>query len=473
MKVGVNIMMKLRKIWALVLAVAMIALTGAAFATSAGLDQDKSLIDNSTVISEQGVLQSGTDNGSGTAATYASVGNTVTIEKDLIVFNSDSNTVYEPNVTYTYTLTAVGTAGQAISGATITDEYSVSSAVLGGVIGAASSTTATVTFGGSETVDTSAAGEVISDTFTFSFTPANFPHAGVYRYLITETDTTAPRADAGVISGANYVATRYLDVYVMNNAAGTGLEIYGFVVFESDSSTQALNTTNADTYKTNGYVVNDESDLTDTTDCDYYWTVNLDVEKVVTGQLGDKVNEFPFAIALASPVSAFVKADFSDDSTTATTGTTAFSSGTYTVSCTLNDGATMSIVGLPVGTTATVTETNNTPDIYTVSAAHDNGATLKVNDEDSDTVAGSGTGAVTTLTVYNTTDNTTPVASGQIAATAVTDTIDTITVTNDISAVSPTGYVARFAPYALMLIGGIALLIVAKKHRRHAEEEDK
>ena len=76
-------MMKLRKIWALVLAVAMIALTGAAFATSAGLDQDIDLTDGSTVISEQGVLQSGTDNGSGTAATYASVGNTVTIEKDL------------------------------------------------------------------------------------------------------------------------------------------------------------------------------------------------------------------------------------------------------------------------------------------------------------------------------------------------------------------------------------------------------
>ena len=465
-------MMKLRKIWAMVLAVAMIALTGAAFATSAGLDQDIDLTDGSTVISEQGVLQSGTDNGSGTAATYASVGNTVTIEKDLIVFNSDSNTVYEPNVTYTYTLTAVGTAGEAISGATITDEYSVTSAVLGGVIGAASNTTATVTFGGSETVDTSADGEVISDTFTFSFTPANFPHAGVYRYLITETDTTATRANAGVISGADYADTRYLDVYVMNNAAGTGLEIYGFVLFESTSG-QAFNTTNADTYKTNGFVVNDENDLTDTTDCDYYWTVNLDVKKLVTGQLGDKANEFPFEIALSSPVSAFVKADFSDDSTTATTGTTAFSSSAYTVSCTLNDGATMSIVGLPVGTTATVTETNNTPDTYTASAVHDNGATLKVNGEDSDNLATTTTGAVTELTVFNTTDNQTPVTSGQIAAADVDATVDTITVTNDVSAVSPTGYVARFAPYALMLIGGIALLIVAKKHRRHAEEEDK
>lgn len=464
-------MMKLRKIWALVLAVAMIALVGAAFASGSALDEDKSLIDGSD-ISDQGVLQDGEDNGSGTAATYSSVGNTVTIEKDLIVFNSDSNTVYEPNVTYTYTLTAVGTAGQAISGATITDEYSVSSAVLGGVIGAASSTTATVTFGGSETVDTSAAGEVISDTFTFTFTPANFPHAGVYRYLITETDTTAPRADAGVISGADYADTRYLDVYVMNNAAGTGLEIYGYVLFESTSG-QAFTTANADTYKTNGFVVNDESDLTDTTDCDYYWTVNLDVKKLVTGQLGDKANEFPFAIALTSPVSAFVKADFSDDSTAATTGTTAFSSGAYTVECTLNDGATMSIVGLPVGTTATVTETNNTPDTYTASAEHDNGATLKVNDADSDNLATTTTGTVTTLTVFNTTDNQTPVTSGQIAAADVDATVDTITVTNDVSAVSPTGYVARFAPYALMLIGGIALLIVAKKHRRHAEEEDK
>ena len=44
--------------------------------------------------------------------------------------------------------------------------------------------------------------------------------------------------------------------------------------------------------------------------------------------------------------------------------------------------------------------------------------------------------------------------------------------TNTLALISPTGYVVRYAPYGLMLIGGIALLIVAKKHRKHTEEDE-
>ena len=47
----------------------------------------------------------------------------------------------------------------------------------------------------------------------------------------------------------------------------------------------------------------------------------------------------------------------------------------------------------------------------------------------------------------------------------------TVTFTNTLLQISPTGLVLRFAPYALMLIGGVVLLVIAMKHRKNREEE--
>jgi len=47
-----------------------------------------------------------------------------------------------------------------------------------------------------------------------------------------------------------------------------------------------------------------------------------------------------------------------------------------------------------------------------------------------------------------------------------------IGLTNTLAEVSPTGYVSRFAPYALILVAGIVLLIVAKKRKPAKDDEE-
>ena len=116
---------------------------------------------------------------------------------------------------------------------------------------------------------------------------------------------------------------------------------------------------------------------------------------------------------------------------------------------TVKDGSVVAFKGIPAGGTVTVTETNNSPDVYKVKA-------------------GEATDGVTLLTEA-------PVLAGNTSsATTSKDLTDKVQIyfTNTLDAISPTGYVSRFAPYALILIGGIALLIVAKKRKSPAEEEE-
>lgn len=509
---GLRFMKTLRKIGAIVLAIMMIAVVGLASASAVeetSQDTNKKTDGKPNPLSSAGVVDGTTSDGTKITGATAQ-DNTVRIFKEIVMFNAKANTpktvVYLPNITYNYTIAGANVTDNSKY---ITDEFGSKILIQDGVDAALSTKTASVAYsatnGISSTsgsasavtisttpyISTNTAGEVARGYFDITFDVTKFPHAGVYRYVITEATTgTNDRAAAGIYN-YEYTNTRYLDVYVMNDPTETEgadtYQIYGYVLFDGTADTEfngktaTADLTQSTSGKTNGFVSNTKDGATggytpNEDDVDLYYTYNLKIEKQVDGALGDKTNEFPFQVDFTnSTITTAAKFTYrydSVDGSSAEPTTKTFSSGTATIgsatatvadSFSLKDDEYIYVYGIPsyaynsytgvtpVLTTAVVTEYNNTYDIYKV------GATFN-NTQDA-TLVGTATMASTATAATTSTDS------------LITTDMDVFVVTNTIDAVSPTGYVTRFAPYVLILIGGVALLIIAIKRRKHTEEE--
>jgi hypothetical protein len=405
-------------------------------------------------------------------------GGTVTFEKTIILFNDEGLDIYEPNIVYSYEITPV----TASEGTTVTDTrehtaqvYSGTPLAVTGSDSVVSSNTATATFTtGNGLKDAETTGSQDTKPVSFTFDATKFPHAGIYRFTITET--TDSLTNAGIERPTGYVTTENLDVYVKNG--DNGLEIYGFVMFDNaNPATESITTADeagagSEQKKSSGFTPGgpttgseaDPTDFTNDTYCDHYKTINLTVEKTVTGSLGDKTNEFPFAYTLTLPtaVKAAVKYDYTQTGATGRTAveiaangaTSTIGTAAATSLLNLKNGDTFQIIGVPFGTTFSINEYNNTPDLYTTTAT---GEGMTVTGGDSQNFAAS----TALTTAIEGTENNSTWAAGQ----------NKITVTNDMTEVSPTGVVLRFAPYAAMLIAGLALLVLARKRRTDKDED--
>ncbi|MBR7020021.1 MAG: hypothetical protein IKI15_03085 [Lachnospiraceae bacterium] len=395
----------------------------------------------------------------------------VLILKELVIYNTDGKAIYLPTVNYSYVITEAGEADGV--GNTVTDSEGVSGLVYAddaNTNGRALQTTeATVAFSpattagynadGSEATITqpmvaAAAGTSVYGGFTITFDPSKFDHPGVYRYKITESSDN--REAAGITTGSDTAAVRYLDVYV--RTSGESYAIYGYVCF-TDASAAIDPDTAAAAKKTNGFVHSGD-DLSSV--ADQYLTKNLEVTKAFgTSALNQKGHQFPVTIVLTGTSATGAKlnaaATTGAKDTGFTDGNVIFDATTKTLIVNLSENQIAALYGIPaaVEPAATVQEENDTYDAYKLTVTAENSSVTS-------------TGITNAIVVANSNSETSAVI--KIDENEVT----TITLTNDLTELSPTGLLFRFGPYILMLIGGIVLIVLgfkfARRSRRESEE---
>jgi len=419
----------------------------------------------------------------GATKTYTS-GNEIPLTKTIVFINENGSTVYQPNITYTYAIDVVDPGDATVTdGDTPADTAKVNAGVAGGVTGV------NIPFTSDKTATSSKTGVQVTETgnLTVNFVDgsgnATFPHAGIYRYKITETSDKTPAAVGITRDNTEYDTTRYLDVYIANGGTvdpttnPKGLTLHGAVIFKSVTSTKdgkdKIDDKDTTDQKTTGFEPGNPGadpanpDYTNDATVDRYTTYDFTVTKVVTGAFADKTNEFPFHVSVANSIASAAityTADGSEqfhDATAAGTKVTlnnaAFQIGedAATSSLALKDGDSITLVGVPsnqtTDLTVTVKEYNNTADKYTATVAATNGS-ITLNDGE----LPAGDNAYLNP-AFNVKDS-------DVAA-------QTITFTNTMADVSETGVVLRFAPYALMLGAGVALFIILKVRKNKAVEE--
>jgi hypothetical protein len=442
-------MKKLRKIGAIVLAVMMIAVMATAWA-----DDDN--------------VWTGSDDGTGLATTRIGT-NTIPLNKTVVIFNTeDGTTVREPDITFSYAIAKVDStldpAAQLES--TVTDGTNTVNVYNG--VPAAISAPSNIVYANTNTVAATTKGFEDEKSTNITVDATAFPHAGIYRYKITESSSVTPESVGMEAHTDAYDSTRYLDVYIYNpDATHTTMWLGAAVIFKTQATTNSdKGTDDIDTSfeKTTGFEPGTDgtpgtTDFTTDATVDRYFTYNLEVTKAITGSLADKNHDFPFQIAITGALTNAVTVDIYNNSTTATTDSV--STTVLEQTAALSDGESYTVTGLPKGTTVTVTEYNDTVDTYKLTTS------LTGTTSSADVTAATQLGTAVGDAIG---EEDVLINSGD--ASNVKSTMNTvITFTNDLASISPTGYVARFAPYALILIGGIALLIIAKKHRKHTDEE--
>ena len=363
------------------------------------------------------------------------------IYKEITAYNPTACTVNAPTMSYTYAITAGS------SGKDVIDAAGVHAQTKAGIIsGVTLSNDGAIAWTPAETLSAGPDGVKNVKDITIDFSDVEFAGAGVYRYVITETANAY--VESGVVDGSSS-AVRYLDVYVKDAATAGSYEIYGYVLFSNDNSIVGDNTaTNennvAAAQKTEGFV---DVDTTSATSADSYYTFNFSVSKTLTNDNANKTHQFPFTITLANgtvtrnvlPIMTI------DGNATQTALTAAPIAGTW--SPTIADSASVTYVGIPTGTTVTIKENNDVV-----------GTTYKV------TISGADTNPAA-ANVYSGNDSGNAViTSGATAGAAATANKD-VSFNNNFELISPTGVILRIAPFAIILLAGIVLFVVARRRR--------
>lgn len=456
-------MKKLKKAGALALAILMIAVAGAAGATQI----------NGGNTSDAPTLA--TSNDTGVAGTWikqdterVDSSKKINLVKELLSYNATSTSVWAPTFSYVYTVTPA-----TVDSYTVTDEEEDHASgtavtapvkegktaglkVAGGSAGDSSSAVGYLDFTTGTALTTSSAGASNTYNIELDFTGVTFSQAGVYRYQIAETlakadHTTSVTYDQIAVKDATGTNpnSRWLDVYV--DGAGA---IYGYVCMAANGSVTPSTT------KTNGFV-------TGSSGADEYYTYDLELSKDVENDSYGETHPFPFTLVFKNTENYAVEFRMTE---TAASGSTGFGPNVHVPDWTgvpkVKEGGAVTYTGIPAGVDVEVYETNDMHGVtYTVTTTLNGTAGSPDNNVSWGSTPSSAT-AQTTKARYESTKVTVDTTK-----TTAVSAKQTVLITNALLLISPTGYVSRFAPYALILVAGIALLIVAKRRRPSKDEE--
>ena len=180
----------------------------------------------------------GTGNGSDSLGSY----DTVTIKDVLKVYNPDETSVYAPDVTFHYSITAE------TGDATVTDEKDVQAIVLAGnwrgtnsngteiAVSGEPSITESVAYTRDNTLAADDEGAANEKIITVNFENVTFPKPGIYRYEITRTTT-----DTYNVLESKENVRRYFDVYVKEE--NSTCTIYGYILHDISGDISKTSTT--------------------------------------------------------------------------------------------------------------------------------------------------------------------------------------------------------------------------------------
>lgn len=408
-------------------------------------------------------------------ATSVARGNVIPLTKGIIFFNENGSKVYEPNIKFEYTVAPDPAVAADGTIATVTDKDNVTRTVYPGPADGVTGTS--IAFSAANDIKTSAAnGAEVEESGNLSLNTTKFTRPGIYRYVITESvagsGTDAENLAAAGLTARNtaYTTTRYLDVYIKYNAAGTGFEMYGAVIFAStETTTPGSDDITTNTEKTTGFEpgVGTPASFAEDPNVDKYTTYDFAVKKTVSGSMADKNHEFPFFVKISNTITGakytYIDKPGTGNGSPDTIANAAIEKGTDSVASALKlkDGEYVKFVGVPSNQSneleVVVTEYNDTYDQYTPSVKTENKATITLNSTNE---------ATGNAMIASTGSDTT--SSFAVKTNDVKDQI--ITIDNNLTEISPTGVVLRVAPYAMILVAGLALMLISR--RRNAMESD-
>ncbi len=344
----------------------------------------------------------------------------VNICKTIKVTNPDLEYVDGPGVSYSYSI-ASAVPSQDNGGSEVTDSENRTGTVHEGPEEGVTLTVSDVSFPVGTQLNASSGGADNKKYITASTDLTKFTSPGIYRYKISETPSPLDLSSAGVTDTGD--RDRYLDVYIENGTSG--LEVAGYTIHDKYNN------------KTDGFNGGTEGSGQAFTGAAQFDTKNIVLETEVSGNMGDKNNQFPFDGLIKDNGRSFYSRKGEAPQSVSSDMAQGSASGT-SLSTTLGYGEKYYISGLSSAALVDFTETNNTPDTYSVSIT---GGTPS---EPSSVIPG---------------------GKKIMGETSVND-CETVKFINRLDAVSPTGIALRYGYAAFLIAAGGALVLLRRKDRK-------